>query len=93
MVAVASVQRSAHGVHERPRPHKVFTLIFHLADNRRVGWRENGRMKTSFLLVVSLTLATSVLRAEDSIPNRLIDYAAFQKIVESSRHRAGIGID
>ncbi len=42
-------------------------------------------MKTSSLLLITLTLATSVLRAQDPIPNRLIDYAAFKKIVETSR--------
>ena len=42
-------------------------------------------MKTFSLLLLSLTLVTSVLRAQDPIPNRLIDYVAFQKIVESSK--------
>jgi phage shock protein E len=42
-------------------------------------------MKTYSLLLVSLTLATSIVRAQDSIPNRLIDYLGFEKIVETSR--------
>jgi phage shock protein E len=45
-------------------------------------------MKTSSLLLVTcstLVLAMPALRAQDPIPNRLIDYAGFQRIVETSK--------
>lgn len=42
-------------------------------------------MKTLLLTASTLVLASSLLRADNSIPNRLIDYAGFQAIVDSSR--------
>jgi hypothetical protein len=65
--------------------HNFLTIVFHPADICLLRLREGGAMKTSSLLLITLTLATSVLRAQDPIPNRLIDYAAFKKIVETSR--------
>lgn len=44
-------------------------------------------MKTTSLVLLSasvLSLTTSGLRAADTIPNRLIDYAGFQKIVDTA---------
>ena len=42
-------------------------------------------MKTSILLLALLAWATSFVRAADPIPNRLIDYVGFEKIVETSK--------
>ena len=41
-------------------------------------------MKTLLLTASTLVLGTSILRADNTIPNRLIDYAGFQKIVDTS---------
>jgi len=42
-------------------------------------------MKFYFALLVSLTLAIPIVAAQNSIPNRLIDYVGFEKIVETSK--------
>ncbi len=42
-------------------------------------------MKTLLLTASTLVLTSSFLHADDAIPNRLIDYPGFQKIVDTSR--------
>jgi hypothetical protein len=49
--------------------------------------RDPARMKTPALLILSVSvfsLSAQLLPAADPIPNKLIDYAAFQKIVITS---------
>ena len=42
-------------------------------------------MKTLLITASTLVLASSILHTDDAIPNRLIDYPGFQKIVDTSR--------
>jgi len=62
-------------------------MFFKVPDIPSFPSRQNGLMKTSpilFLAASSVVLALPALRAQAPIPNPLIDYAGFQKIVDTS---------
>jgi hypothetical protein len=72
-----------------PKPYVFFTNFFTCSDIRSFYLRQIGRMKFQALLLTAFTLAMTspALVGDEPIPNRLIDYNGFQKIVDTSKNQ------